>query len=207
MKIFITACSMLLWAASAWAADPTKNFTLTIDGTEYEINVGDTLKAKAKSGAAFDVKLTRKEFSTFTQGKLSFEYRSDLSVASTDVDKDIHQHLVASALGTLVIVQQYDRMSPDGLEDFMLKQLTDGAMDPLAKLEKSEFSRTLVDGTILKGLKATLKSITDDASFEVLATAKTASGGVMAITRFNTDSSEDEKKIIDRFWATLKVGK
>jgi hypothetical protein len=65
----------------------------------------------------------------------------------------------------------------------------------------------LVDGTIIKGLKATLKSTTDDASFEVLATAKAAGGGVMAITRFNNDSSADEKKIIDRFWATLKVGK
>jgi hypothetical protein len=207
MKTYILACAMLLWAANAWAVDPTKNFTLTIDGTEYEINAGDTIKAKAKSGVEFDVKLNRKEFSTFSQGKLSFEYRSDLSVASTDVDTDIHQHLVASALGTLVIVQQYDRISPDGLEDFMLKQLTDGAADPLAKLEKSEFSRTLVDGTIIKGLKATLKSTTDDASFEVLATAKSAGGGVMAITRFNNDSSADEKKIIDRFWATLKVGK
>jgi hypothetical protein len=206
MKIYFLASIIFFWTANAWANDPTKNFTLIIDGTEYEINAGDTLKAKAKSGAEFEVKLTRKEFSTFTQGKLSFEYRSDLSVASTDVDTDIHQHLVASALGTLVIVQQYDRMSPDGLEDFMLKQLTDGS-DPSAKLDKSEFSRTLVDGTVIKGLKATLKSATDDAAFEVLATAKAVSGGVLAITRFNNDASADEKKIIDRFWATLKIGK
>jgi hypothetical protein len=208
MKKFLLIGAMLFWAPHGWAADAAKNFILTIDGKDFEINAGDTLKANAKSGSEFEVKLTRKEFSTFNQGKLSFEYRSDLSVASTDVDKDIHQHLVASALGTMLIVQQYDRMSPEGLEDFMLKQLTESAVGGAdAKLEKSDYTKTLSDGTVLKGLKAALTSSAEDISFEVVATPRAANGGVMAISRINTDASADEKKIIERFWASLKIGK
>ncbi len=205
-KTLIAAFICALLATTAFSEDSHKNFIVTLDGQDFEINPGDAITAKSKSGAEIKLALKRKEFSTFEQGDLSFEYRSDLSVASSDIASDIHQHLVASAVGSLVIVQQYDKINPGKLADFMLTQFAEGSGDPLSKLEKTEFSRTLGDGTILKGPKASLKSEKDDVAIEVLA-ADQGVGGIVAISRFNNDANADEKKIIDRFWTTLKIKK
>jgi hypothetical protein len=203
------ATAGLLWAALtslAFGADATKNFTIIIDGKIFEINPGDTLHDKSKSGAPINITLKRKEFATFVNGALQFEYRGGLSVASTDIDHDIHQHLVASALGTLLIVQQYDKINPGMLTEFMLKQMTDGDVAAAAKLESQPFTVTLADGTIMKGVKASIKSDKDDVSLQVLA-ADTGIGGVMAISRINNDMAKEEQSIVDRFWSTLKVKK
>ncbi len=102
--------------------------------------------------------------------------------------------------------RHHDKNNPGKLADFMLTQFAEGSADPLAKLEKAEFSRTLSDGTVLKGLKASLKSEKDDVAIEVLA-ADQGVGGVVAISRFNNDANADEKNIIERFWTTLKIKK
>ena len=67
--------------------------------------------AKTKEGKDITISLKRKEFSTFTKDVVTFEHRIDLSVAATDIDRDIHQYLTASALGRLIIVQQYDNLN------------------------------------------------------------------------------------------------
>ncbi len=205
-KTLIAVLLSTLLATSALGEDSHKNFIVTIDGQDFEINPGDAITGKSKSGAEIKLALKRKEFSTFEQGDLSFEYRSDLSVASSDIASDIHQHLVASAVGSLVIVQQYDKINPGKLADFMLTQFAEGSADPLSKLEKTEFSRTLSDGTILKGLKASLKSEKEDVAIEVLA-ADQGIGGIVAISRYNNDADQAEKTIIDRFWKTLRLKK
>jgi hypothetical protein len=204
-KTLVSALLYAFLATAAFSEDSHKNFIVTIDGQEFEINPGDVVTGKSKSGADIKVELKRKEFSTFEQGDLSFEYRSDLSVASSDIASDIHQHLVASAVGTLMIVQQYDKINPGGLAEFMLKQFTDGSGEPLEKMDKTEFSRTLSDGTILKGLKASAPE-KDGTSFEVLA-ADQGVGGVVAVTRISNDADKTEQPIIDRFWQTLRLKK
>jgi hypothetical protein len=191
---------------TAQSSESTRNYVVTINGQNFELNPGETIKSKTKTGAAISIALKRKEFTTFENGPLKFEYRSDLSVASTDVDSDIHQHLVASALGTLLIVQQYDKLNPATLTDFMLKQMTDDDVAASAKLQSKPFSIKLSDGTLMKGLKASIKSAKDDVTMEVLA-ADTGIGGVMAISRINTDMAKNEQPIIDRFWKTLRVKK
>jgi hypothetical protein len=202
LLFFFLACSVAFSAVSF--AKDVKNYTLKVDGQTLEINPGDTVATKTKSGEVLSITLQRKEFGTFQDGNLSFEYRGDLSVASTDVQSDIHQYLVASALGTLLIVQKYDKINPASLTEFMLKQMTDGDVAAFAKLESADFTRTLADGTVMKGLKATVTSETDHVVLEVLA-ADLGVGGVMAMSRINTDQAQTEQAIIDRFWSTLRT--
>jgi hypothetical protein len=205
-NLCVASLIWLAFASSGFAADATKNFILIIDGKNYELNPGDKLNAKSKAGKSISIELKRKEFATFVNGALQFEYRGDLSVASTNIDTDIHQHLVASALGTLLIVQQYDKINPAMLTEFMLKQMTDGDVAAAAKLESTPYSMKLIDGTEMKGVKASIKSEKDDVSMQVLA-ADTGVGGVMAISRINNDMGKNDQPIIDRFWSTLKVKK
>ena len=207
MKTWITLFSFvfLLFSHQSFAED-SKNYMLNVDGTDYEINLDGSVLAKTKAGQSITITLKRKEFSTFTKDVVSFEHRSDLSVAATDIDRDIHQYLVASALGTLVIVQKYDAMNPDSLNELMLNQISKDDLASGYKIEKSDFSRTLSDGTKMNGLRAHLTYKKDDVDLQVLS-VDLGDSGVIAITRYNNDMAVGEDKIIDRFWATLKLKK
>jgi hypothetical protein len=200
----ITAGLILVAALiSAAQADGDKSFTLTLDGQDYEINIGDTIKAKTKDGAEVDIALTQKEFTTFTKGKVSFMHRSGLSVATTDVEADIHQYMAATALGTLVIVQEYDKTSTVDLVDFMMTQMTRDSVATGMTGESKPATRTLADGTVLNGKTKTLTGHGDTESFEILG-ANVGRGGILLITR-QGDANPDEATIIDKFWQTLKI--
>ena len=187
-------------------AEDSKNYLLSVDGKDYEINLDGSVLLKTNTGQSITVTLKRKEFNTFNKDIVSFEHRSDLSVAATDIDRDIHQYLVASALGTLVIVQKYDAMNPDSLNELMLNQISKDDLASGYKIEKSDFSRTLSDGTKMNGLRAHLTYKKDDVDLQVLS-VDLGDSGVIAITRYNNDMAVGEDKIIDRFWATLKLKK
>lgn len=204
-KFAIILMSLILLVSQAVAED-SKNYLLSVDGKEYEIGLDGSVVAKTKQGQDITIVLKRKEFSTFTNGVLSFEHRSDLSVASTDIEKDIHQYLTASALGTLIIIQQYDSISPATLTELMLQQLSRDDLATGYEMEKSDFSRTLSDGTVLKGLRANLKHKSDDVDLQILASDGEESG-IIAITRNNRDMGAAEEPIVERFWATLKLKK
>ena len=202
----ITLFIPLMFLSHPTLAEDSKNYLLSVEGKDYEIGLEGSVIAKTKEGQDITIGLKRKEFSTFTKDVVSFEHRSDLSVAATDIERDIHQYLTASALGTLIIIQQYDTINPSSLTELMLKQLSADDLATGYTMDKSDFSRTLADGTVMKGLRASLKHKNDDVDLQVLAT-DSGDGGVIAMTRINHDMGAAEAPIIDRFWATLKLKK
>ncbi len=204
-KLITLLVSLILFTQPVLSED-SKNYVLSVEGKNYEIGLDGSVVAKTTDGKNITVSLKRKEFSTFTKDVVTFEHRSDLSVAATDIDRDIHQYLTASALGTLIIIQQYDTINPGSLTELMLKQLSADDLATGYTMDKSDFSRTLSDGTVMKGLRANLKRKNDDVDLQVLAT-DSGDGGVIAMTRINHDMGAAEEPIIERFWATLKLKK
>ncbi len=196
----------LMFLSHPMLAEDSKNYVLSVEGKDYEIGLDGSVVAKTKEGTDITIGLKRKEFSTFTKDVVSFEHRSDLSVATTDIERDIHQYLTASALGTLIIIQQYDTLNPASLTELMLKQLSADDLATGYTMNKSDFSRTLADGTVMKGLRANLKHKNDDVDLQVLAT-DSGDGGIIAMTRINHDMGAAEEPIIERFWSTLKLKK
>lgn len=196
----------LMFLSHPMLAEDSKNYVLNVEGKDYEIGLDGSVVAKTKEGTDITIGLKRKEFSTFTKDVVSFEHRSDLSVATTDIERDIHQYLTASALGTIIIIQQYDTLNPASLTELMLKQLSADDLATGYTMDKSDFSRTLADGTVMKGLRANLKHKNDDVDLQVLAT-DSGDGGIIAMTRINHDMGAAEEPIIERFWSTLKLKK
>ena len=196
----------LMFLSHPMLAEDSKNYVLNVEGKDYEIGLDGSVVAKTKEGTDITIGLKRKEFSTFTKDVVSFEHRSDLSVATTDIERDIHQYLTASALGTLIIIRQYDTLNPASLTELMLKQLSADDLATGYTMNKSDFSRTLADGTVMKGLRANLKHKNDDVDLQVLAT-DSGDGGIIAMTRINHDMGAAEEPIIERFWSTLKLKK
>jgi hypothetical protein len=70
------------------------------------------------------VMLARNDFATFSGSDFSFVHPSGISVTKTDLGDDITQYLMASALGTIVVVQEYGKMNPVSLNQLMLQEMT-----------------------------------------------------------------------------------
>jgi type 1 fimbria pilin len=191
-------------AFSAGAFAGSKNYTLSIDGKIYDVEPGDTITAQSKSGSDIVVTFNKNEYSIFEKSKISFEYPGNLSVASSDIDADIHQHLVASALGTMLLIQSYDNLSVEGLTEVLFTAITKDDAKLNAKIERSPFSRTLSDGTVVSGIKARITAPTDDVTVQVLG-ANRDNGSVIAVTRIDASMGSKEQPLVDRFWDTLKI--
>jgi hypothetical protein len=188
-------------------AEGEKDFTIIIDGNAVEINAGETVTTKSKSGAPIQIELKRNEFSTHSEEPFSFQHRSDLSISATDVSEGIRQILMTSALGSMTIVQTYKDVDPKSMAQFMLDQLTGDDAKAGAKVESKPTTRILSDGTEMKGLTATVKlRSSSEVKYEVV-TLTVGDGGIIAISRIDDEFVQGDQAIIDRFWTTLKINK
>jgi hypothetical protein len=198
---FFLSLSLATWLTLPAHAE---NYTIVIDGRAYPIDLDKTITANSKSGTKIEVTLKQNQYSLFAKDQVSYEYPSRLSVTSSQIEDGITQHLMVSAVGTLVLVQMYDDTKPSSLTELMMTELTDEDIAAGAVFEKAPHQRTLADGTVMTGLRGTLKAPKDEVTIEVL-TLDVGQGGIIAITRHDTFTAPEEQEIIDRFWSTLKA--
>jgi hypothetical protein len=180
------------------------NYNLNVNGTNIELDIGTEQKLKLPNGQELILKLDRKAANTFADNGVSFEYPSQYNVATSEISSGIYQHLMATALGTLILVQTYPDMDATTLVDLMTGKMTDDDVASGSLRETKPHTRTLADGTVLTGTLSTLKRTNDDAVIEVVG-ARRGRGGVMLITRTDRSTAPGEGAIIERFWTTLKL--
>ena len=184
------------------AAQDQKSFRLDIGSTSVELDPGETVEVTLPDGSKAKVKLTRNAFTTYSTDVFSFVHPSDVSVTKSDLGDGVVQHLMASAIGTVAIVQQYDKVSPALLTEFMLGELTREAIAAGAKVEKSPHSREA--GKKLEGLKATEKGSADTVDYEVLAYGS-GTKGVLIVTSIDEENKDADGPMLAKFWQTLKI--
>lgn len=190
---------LALSAIPAWADG---NYKLTVNGTTVELDLDSEQILSLPDGPKLTLKLERKATNLFTTKAVSFEHPGALNVATSEISKTITQHLMASALGSLVIVQTYADLDATQLVDLMTGKMTESDVASGAAIDTKPFSRTLADGRLVKGTRSTLKSVGGEAIVEVLA-IKQGQGGRMMITRIDRGIAPNEEAIIERFWQTL----
>jgi hypothetical protein len=205
MRLGRTALVAALMAlpGSAFAEDP-KTYKLTIGGYSVEINPGETVDVTLPGGQRTTVTLQLNEFASYSGGIFSFVHPTSVGVAKTDLGDSVIQHLMASATGTLVIVQEYGSMNPVALNQLMLQELTKESVQAGGELAQEETTRTLADGKVLTGLKATVTSRTEKAYYEVLGFG-TTDQGVILVTRIDEEYRASEGSLLQKFWETLKI--
>jgi hypothetical protein len=185
-------------------AEEQKTYRLTIGEVAVDINPGESLEVAMPDGKKVKVTLELNQFATHAGALFSFVHPTSIAVTQTEVDKTIQQHLMASALGTLVIVQEYSAINPVTLNELLLQELTRESVQAGGELTKQPATRKLSDGKELVGLKATVKMRTDESQYEVFSFG-TADQGVVLVTRIDRENVPIEGAIIDKFWESLKI--
>ncbi|MFD2053429.1 hypothetical protein ACFSQT_10125 [Mesorhizobium calcicola] len=198
------ALTLMALCAGPAQAEDLKAFKLTIDGVTVDIDPGESANVTLPGGKQAKVTLERNDFATFSGGSFSFVHPSNISVTKTDLGENITQYLMASALGTIVVVQEYGKMNPVSLNQLMLQEMTKESVQAGATLTQQPTTRKLADGKELTGITATVKTRTDTADFEIVGFGL-ADQGLLFITRVASEDAATEKPLIDKFWQSLKV--
>jgi hypothetical protein len=203
-RIRFALCAIPLLVSSALAedAETTRDFTITIDGTNVAINPGETVQVRLKDGRTVPVGLIRNPIARWSDAMLSFDYPSGLTVATQKLSENVTQHVLASAVGTVVIVQEYIGVDPTELKQFMINELTKDDVQIGSALTQSELTKTLNSGLRLQGIEGVLKSNIEVKTFDVLSYGKNRQG-VLLVTIITDDRRPTDQAFIDKFWSTL----
>jgi hypothetical protein len=180
------------------------DFVLTIDGVDYPLALGTQSTIKLKSGAEVPVSLKKNEFGKFITGDLSFEFPGQYTVASSDIDENIKQHIVVTAIGTMMLVQDYNGGIPPGLIEAMYAEMVEEPKALGLKIERTEIKRAIAGGKELEGVRAHYKGNGDDVTIDIIVT-QAGENGFMILTMYDDLSDPDEKPIIERFWQSVTL--
>jgi len=202
----LMAAAMLGFAPAL--ADQPKNFVVSIDGTEYPIDPGEKLTVKGKGGAEFQLGLRQSDVGTFHGDFVSFQHGKGQNVTSTQIGSDTKQHMIATNLGSLVLVQEYAGIDPRSLAELMLKQLSKDDIRDGGEMEKKPGKREIAGGVTLEGLTAKIvikkTGVTRTIRMEVM-TGGTSDHGIVAVSRIDNEAGPDDEKMVARFWDSMSV--
>ncbi|MDX8495446.1 hypothetical protein RFN29_28195 [Mesorhizobium sp. VK22B] len=204
LRLAATVLATILLCAGLARAEDLKAFKLTIDGVTVDIDPGEDANVSLPGGKMAKVRLDRNDFATFSGGTFSFVHPSNISVTKTDLGDSITQYLAASALGTIVVVQEYGKMNPVSLNQLMLQEMTKESVQAGGTLTQEPTTRKLPDGRELTGVKATVRTRADTADFEIVGFGL-ADQGLLFITRIGDQDAATEQPMIDKFWETLQI--
>ncbi len=112
--------------------------------------------------------------------------------------------MMASAIGTVVIIQEYETIDPTSLKQLMMNELTKGDVKAGAELTQSETGRNLPSGTKLSGLKGVLKSRKEIKTVEVFSYG-TDGRGVLLMSMIADENKGTDQAVLDKFWDTLAL--
>lgn len=185
-------------------ADAPKGYRLTVDGVATDIDVGGSAEITLPDGRKVKASLERNEFATYKGERFSFVHPSAMAVTRTKLSDGIVQHLLATAVGTVVVVQDYAALNPVSLDQLMLQEMTKESVQAGGRLTQQKASRTLADGKELTGIRATVKTRTESVDYEILGYGK-VDQGVMVITRIDRENTATDQAVLDRFWSSLEL--
>jgi hypothetical protein len=204
MKIALSAAAILMSIAAAAHAEPLKAFKLTIGEQTIDIDAGESVEVTLPDGSKATASLQRNDFATYAGGTFSFNHPSAYNVARSDVGDNIVQHLMASALGTLVIVQEYSSLNPSTLTELMMQELTKETVGAGGTRSDEPVEHMLGGGEAFKGIRATVTYSGDTSFYEVL-TYGAQNSGIVAVTRIDEERTSTEGVMLSTFWETLDL--
>lgn len=207
MQILYALAVFLFWTGLSLAQQTAgADYILVIDGVEQELALGTEAKIKLKSGVEVPVLLKRREFGLFSTGDLSFEFPGTLSVATSPVDDNSTQHLVATATGTIMLVQVHKEAFSTALLEDIYNRMMEEPKALGIPIEKTELRRTIANNQVLEGVRGRYKGGDDDVTIDITLT-QVGSGSFLVLTMHDKFTTPEEGEMVERFWKSLTLKK
>ncbi|KAF2518187.1 hypothetical protein E0W68_10655 [Flavobacterium salilacus subsp. salilacus] len=160
----------------------------------YETSVG---------GKAVTFKVFSKDTLTYNDDLFSFKYSKDFKTSKVDLEDGISQVMVMTAEGSGFIIQKYDGINPEMLNELMLNEVVKESVDYGYEMRREDYVTKLKSGREIKVGKAVLTYKGDTSIYEV-ASIGSRDEGILILTMIATEEySKTSKELIDTMWKTL----
>ena len=203
-KTYFRAVLMIALIPCAVIGQAPANYEVTINGERHDVTLGVEYETELKSGEKITFSVEKKKIVLYEDQFLSFNYNSEMTLASTDLGEGVNQIVTNTALGTMIIIQEYPSMNPSLMTDLMIQELTKGDVNYGYTMKEEPWSIILKDGSELIGKKATLTYQQKEKYWAALAFGKKDTG-ILIVTGIEEGNMKAEQKVIDLFWESLQI--
>jgi hypothetical protein len=124
-----------------------EDYVITINGISKEIGLDKETILILPDGTSLNLTLHQKEYLLFTGDFFSFEHKNEYKANRNDLGDGVFQTMIATPLGTGILVQEYMQMNPTHLVDFMLNELTKEEVDYGYEYSEEKVSKKVGDIT------------------------------------------------------------
>jgi hypothetical protein len=180
------------------------NYILKIDGKAYEIDLGAKATVALADGRKVEVVLEKKLIADFKTSNFSFSHPSHVTPSRTDLGDGVYQTMMATASGTMIMIQEYFGINPSGLVDLMLAELLKEEAEYGYDITKTEASKTLANGKTVTGKLAVSKYRADEYERYVLCYG-VRDAGILIMTQVEKAAPRQDLTIIDLFWKSMEI--
>ncbi|MEY3397931.1 MAG: hypothetical protein RL220_525, partial [Bacteroidota bacterium] len=156
-------------------------------------------------GEKIQVEVVDQPLRTYSDDFISFKYDKTLSASQINVGSGIDQVMVMKASGSGVLVQEYRTMDPTMLIDLMMDEMTKESVSYGYTRKDKDVKIKLDSGITLEGKRSTLTYQGSDEEYTVLSYGGKDNGLLVITMLLNDDFAEEDQKLIDTFYETLKL--
>lgn len=165
-------------------ADLDKPFTLNINGKDTQ------------------VKLSQPEFLNYNNSRIGFEYPKSYNFSAAHVEDGIIQITCMNASGDGLMLQQYDGISPKGLETFMLAEITKESLNYGYKMTRDVYTSKLASGQSIDCIHAQLTYL-DDISDYTACSYGGRDEGLIIVTMQSNYGLTEVNELFQTFWNSI----
>ena len=194
---FTVFCALLAGAAQAG------NYVLEIDGKALELDLDAPANIDLGGGKQASVVLRQKAEQIWRSDGMSFEHPIAVKPSRRKISDSATQVIMATASGTIVLVQRYTKVNPEQVIDLMISELTDDEVTAGYKRTIESATRKLADGTALSGKQVHVERGKEYADYEILTTNRR--GGYLIVHRVSDYSPKFDRQLVKQFWQTLQL--
>ncbi|MGH8109766.1 MAG: hypothetical protein ACREO1_13740 [Arenimonas sp.] len=168
------------------------NYILKVDGTSYELDIGEEKTIQTKQGAV-KVLIEKKAIATYTIDGVSFEHPSSLSPSVSVLSEEVKQVLLAEANGDSLMIQLYKGIDGSVLVPLLENELTKEEVDVGYKKTGKDVEIKLDNGDVLSGRFVKTEKGGDRYERYIIGCAITT-GGIMAVIQTSDLEVEGQNK-------------
>lgn len=180
------------------------NYVITIDGKTYEIEEGQESVLQLSNGEAVKILLEQKAIVTYSAPGIQFDHPREHSPSKTDLGEGVSQTMMATPVGTIILIQEYTTLNPNTLVDYMLSELSAEEEKVGYQFKNTDTEIKAANGITLTGTKSVATYMGEESTRNVVAYGQDNSG-VMIITMIDSEAPEKDINMIENFWKTLRL--